>query len=104
MISAPNPRPNAMAPMTPDTASLGARGARLVCSPEELCRLINEELAQVVACRNSTLSPVRKLRDPRDGGCNWDSHALGAQHHFTGACLPIFARLIRDFQARYNLA
>ncbi len=35
-----------------------------------------------VACRNSALSAVRKLAEPRDEGYNLDSHALGAEHHF----------------------
>jgi hypothetical protein len=91
--------------LTPiDAALRSARDARRICSPEELCRLINEELAQFVACSRCRVTAVDKLPEPRQDGCNWDSHVVGMRQEFEGSCLPVFARTIRDFQDKYNLA
>jgi hypothetical protein len=87
-----------------DTRTLRPGGVRIVCSQEDLCRLINEELARFAACRDCRVVALRKLPEARQDGCNWDAHALGARHQFAGACLPVFARTIIEFQAQYNLA
>ena len=64
--------------LTPiDTASRSAKNARRICSPEDLCQLMNEELAQFVACGNCRVTAVRKLPEPRQDGCNWDSCVVG---------------------------
>jgi hypothetical protein len=76
---------------------------RHVVSADELCELINRELARFGACRGCAIAGVRKLAEPRGDGCTWDTHVLVATHRIGGACLPHFGRTVRRFQTLYNL-
>jgi hypothetical protein len=79
--------------------------ARQVVNGDELCELINRELARFGACRGCAIAGVRRLPEARGDGCNWDTHVLVAAHRIGGgACLPHFGRTVRHFQALYNLA
>jgi hypothetical protein len=81
----------------------GKATARQTVSPEELCRLINAELAQYEVCGSCQLTAVQEMLAVNGSGCNWEPCALQGRNRGSPAFLPVFAGVIQSFRARYNV-
>lgn len=78
--------------------------ARERISPDELCRLINAELAQYEVCGNCRLTAIQELLLANGSGCNWEPGELRGRNRESKAFLPVFAGVLQSFRARYDVA
>lgn len=81
----------------------GKAALRQTVSSEELCRLINAELAQYDVCGNCKLTAIQELLLVNGSGCNWEPCELQGRNRGSPAFLPVFAGVIHSFRARYNV-
>lgn len=72
-------------------------------SASDLIGRVNAELAQYRAADGCRLRAVRKVGFRRDSVCNWTPSDVEAPRGCS-RYLPVFARVIRDFQGRYDVA
>ena len=78
--------------------------ARFPIKAEKLAHLINNELRQYEACRGHELLTVERRAAPGTDGCNWMPGPLSGVRNESPYGLFVFARIIRDFRLRYNVA
>ena len=78
--------------------------ARFPIKAEKLAHLINNELRQYEACRGHELLTVERSTAPGTDGCNWMPGPLSGVSNESPYGLFVFARIIRDFRLRYNVA
>jgi hypothetical protein len=78
-------------------------GRKRVINPEELVRLINDELGSYAVCYGRELLGIHKCASADADGCNWIPEALAGPYTEESHWLFIFARVIRDFRRVYNV-
>jgi len=81
----------------------GKAASRQTISRDELCTLINDELAQYEVCGSCRLTTVQELLLVNEGGSNWEPCGLQGRNRGSPAFLPVFAGVIQSFRARYNV-